>query len=722
MTKKLFVFFIALFIAFTSSVKADEGMWILSLINKNYDDMRRQGLKLTPEDIYNINKASLKDAICGLSNESYPMGFFCSAEVVSAQGLLFTNHHCGFDAIQNHSSVEHDYLTDGFWAMSKDQELSNEGVCASFLVRIEDVTDRVLKDITEDFSYEKRQAAIEKIIKEIEKEAKTGNGYNVEVVDMFAGNQYFLFVFETFKDVRLVGAPPSSIGKFGGDTDNWMWPRHTGDFSILRVYSGPDGKPAKYSKDNIPYQPKQFLPISLKGQEKGDYAMVIGFPGTTERYLTSYGVKEQMEVLNPAAIKIRTKKLELMKEDMDVSDKIRIQYASKYAQTANYWKYFIGQNKGLRRLDVIGKKQTLEKQFTDWVNASPERQKLYGNVLSTIEKSYSDTKEKSLAYQYVSEALFQGPELVLFPFQSMQLYQILSTEKPDEQAITTTAQEIKIAAKAFFKDYNQSTDKKIFIALLKMYYEDLPQTYHLEIFSTIQNKFKGDFNKFADEVYKKSIFADEERFNKFLDKPSKKIIENDYAFDIARQIVMRYYSLEGLESDDAKNAKRLFEKGIMEMQTNKSFYPDANSTIRLTYGTVGDYKPTDAVSYHYYTTLTGIMEKEDPKNDEFVVSPKLKDLYNKKDFGQYAATTGEMRVCFTTNNDITGGNSGSAVINGNGELIGIAFDGNWEAMSGDIAYENTLQKCINVDVRYVLFVIDKFAGAKNLIDEMKLVK
>ncbi len=722
MIKRILVFFVALFIAFANTAKADEGMWILSLINKNYDDMKRQGFKLTTDDIYNINKASLKDAICGLSNESYPMGFFCSAEIVSSQGLLFTNHHCGFESIQSNSSIEHDYLTDGFWAFTKDQELSNESMCASFLVRIEDVSDRVLKDITEDFSFEKRQSAIEKAIKEIEKEAVKEKGYNVEVVDMFAGNQYFLFVFETFKDIRLVGAPPSSIGKFGGDTDNWMWPRHTGDFSIFRVYSGPDGKPANYSKDNIPYKPKQFLPISLKGQEKGEYEMVMGFPGTTERYLTSFGVKEQMEVLNPATIKIRTAKLELMRQDMDVSDKVRIQYASKYAESANYWKYFIGQSKGLRRLDVVGKKQILEKQFTEWLNKTPERQKLYGNVLSTIEKSYTENKEKSLAFQYVSEALFQGGEIIEFPLSAIQLYQALSASQPDESVVKNIVEDLRTTGKTFFKNYNVSTDKKIFIALLKMYYEDLPQTYHLEIFSTIQDKYKGDFNRFADELFKKSIFADEKRFNAFLDKPSLKVLEKDLAYNISRQVVMEYYSLNDIETNAALNAKRLFEKGIMEMQPDKLFYPDANSTIRLTYGTVGDYKPADAVDYHYYTTLAGIMEKEDPKVDEFVVAPKLKELYNKKDFGQYASSTGEMRVCFTTNNDITGGNSGSAVINGNGELVGIAFDGNWEAMSGDIAYENTLQKCINVDIRYVLFVIDKYAGAKNLIDEMKLVK
>jgi len=721
MSKRIIVLFVAIFVAFTSTVKADEGMWILSLIHKNYEDMKKQGFKLTANDVYNINKASLKDAICGLSNERFPMGFFCSAEIVSGQGLLLTNHHCGYESIQNHSSVEHDYLSDGFWAFSKDQELSNDDMCASFLVRIDDVSDRVLKDVTEELSYDKRQTLINKAIKEIVKESKKDNSYNVEVKDMFAGNQYFLFVFETFKDVRLVGAPPSSIGKFGGDTDNWMWPRHTGDFSMFRVYCAPDGKPAKYSKDNIPYQPKEFLPVSIKGVDKGDFAMVMGFPGQTERYMTSFGVKEKIEILNPAAIKIRTKKLDLMKKDMDASNKVRIQYASKYAQTANYWKYFIGESKGLRKLNIIEQKQELEKQFTDWLNASPDRQKLYGTVLSSIEKNYTENKEKSLGYQYVIEGLFQGGEIIAFPLQSMQLYRALSAEKPDAATIKTFTDNLREAGKNYFKDYNASTDKKIFAALLKIYYEDVPQVYQLEIFSTVQKKYKGDFARYAEDVFKKSIFADETRFSAFLDNPSKKALDNDMAFVVSQQALQQYFSLGNSASDEFENATRLFEKGIMEMQAGKLFYPDANSTIRLTYGTVGDYKPADAVQYHFYTTLSGIMEKEDSTNDEFVVPAKLKELYNKKDFGQYASPNNDLRICFTTNNDITGGNSGSAVINGNGELIGIAFDGNWEAMSGNIAFENTLQKCINVDIRYVLFIIDKYAGAHNLINEMKLV-
>lgn len=711
----------ALFFLTSGIVRSDEGMWVLSLINKNYEDMKRQGFKLTPEDIYNINKSSLKDAICGLGMAQYPLNFFCSAEIVSEQGLVFTNHHCAYEAIQTHSTVEHDYLSNGFWAQSFDMELPVEGSCASFLVRIEDVTERVLKDVNEEMAVDQRETLVEKAIKEIEKEARKGSNYLVSVYEMFKGNQYFLYVYEVFNDVRLVGAPPSSIGKFGGDTDNWMWPRHTGDFSVLRVYMSPDGKPAKYSKDNVPMKPKHSLPVSLKGIEKGDFSMVLGFPGVTNRYQSSFGVREQLEVLNPAAIKIRTKKLELMKEDMDASDKVRIQYASKYAQTANYWKYFIGQSKGLKRLDIIGQKQQIEKQFTEWYEASADRKKLYGNILATIQNSYETNRQKSLAFQYLLEALFQGSEIILYPLKLSQFYQMLKAGQADSKFMASMTEQAKQDAMDFFKDFNLTTDKKIFAELVKMYHNDLPAEYHLEINAQILKKYKGDYNRFAGDVYKNSIFADEKKMMSFLDNPSAKTIENDMAFKISQQVLKIYLGLANIETAEANNAKRLFEKGLIEMNPGKFFYPDANSSLRITYGNVGDYKPADAIYYNYYTTLSGIIEKEDAANEEFTVPLKLKELYKNKDFSRYSRPDGTLPVCFISNNDITGGNSGSAVLNGSGELIGIAFDGNWEAMSGDIAYEPNLQKCINVDIRYVLFIIDKFAGAQNLIKELNVV-
>ncbi len=722
MIKKSFIILFSLLMIFSSSIKADEGMWLLSLIGKNYAQMKAEGLRLTADDIYNINHASLKDAIVGLSSDRMPFGFFCSGEIISSQGLVITNHHCGYESIQEHSTVEHDYLKDGFWAMSKDQELTNEGMMMSRLVKMEDVTSKVLAAVNDTMDEATREAAIKKAMKKIEKDAAKDSEYGTSVKSMFDNNQFFLFYYETFKDIRLVGAPPSAIGKFGGDTDNWMWPRHTGDFSMFRIYTGPDGKPAKYSKDNIPYKPVKFLPISLKGEKKGDFAMVMGFPGSTDRYLTSYGIEQALEITNPAVVRIRTKKLDIMKEDMASSDAIRIKYASKYAQTANYWKYYQGQSRGLKRLHVYDKKKALEDRFDKWVNQNPERKAKYGDALDLIEKYYQSDKEQALAKQYLFEAILQGGEIILFPLQFRELKGVLKNSPDNKELINTFIEQAKKSSKKYFKDYNEATDKKIFAALLEMYYKDVPKDYHLDIFKTVEKKFKGDFNKYADYIYKKSIYANKEKFDAFLAKPSSKVMEKDPLNEITKEVIQLYYKLQGSEDINFNKGKRLYMAGLMEMQKDKLFYPNANSTERLTFGTVGDYNPADAVHYNYFTTLKGVMEKEDPKNDEFIVPAKLKELYKNKDYGQYADADGTMHVCFTTNNDITGGNSGSVVINGNGEMIGTAFDGNWEAMSGDIAFEPKLQKCINVDVRYVLFIIDKYAGAHNLIKEMTIIK
>jgi len=721
--KRVVLIMASLLLVLTTSLRADEGMWLLSLLNKNYNQMKEQGFKLTPEDIYNVNKNSVKDAIAGLGHSRMPFGFFCTGELISDQGLMLTNHHCGFESIQKHSDVDHDYLKDGFWAMSKEEELANEGLCVSFLVYMKDVTDSVLAEVTDDMTESDREKIIKKVSRSIEKEAAAENEfYGASVKTMFEGNQYFLFVYETYKDVRLVGAPPSSIGKFGGDTDNWMWPRHTGDFSMFRVYMGPDGNPAEYSKDNIPYKPKHHLPVSIKGVKNGDFSMVMGFPGSTERYLTSYGIKEALDIKNPSAVKIRTKKLEMMKQGMNKSDKIRIQYASKYASTANYWKYYIGQSKGLKRLDVYGKKKALEDEFVAWVNKDDARKKKYGEAIPLIAKYYENNKDKALANEYVFEALLQGGEILMIPARMMQFAQLLENSE-DKDLIAETANELKEAGKEIYKDYNTEVDKNITRELLAYYYEDVPTEYQLDIFKEIDKKYKGDIKKFVDDLFESSIFASQENYNKFLDKPSHKILVNDWAYKLMNSIINQYFKMQGDSgSDDLKKGMRLFVAGLMEMQKDKNFYPDANSTIRLTYGNVGDYYPRDAVHYDYYTTLKGVMEKEDPTVDEFIVPEKLKEAYKNKDYGRYADKDGTMHVCFTTNNDITGGNSGSPVMNGNGELIGCAFDGNWEAMSGDIAFEHELQKCINADIRYILFVIEKIGGAKHLVDEMTIVE
>jgi len=713
----------ALMFIFSVNVKADEGMWLLSLIGKNYQQMKAQGLKLTPEDIYNVNHASLKDAVVGLGNAQQPFGFFCTGEIISSKGLVLTNHHCGFGQIQAHSSVEHDYLKDGFWALNYDQEFPAEGMVMTRLVSMEDVTAKALEGVTDAMSETERADKIASNKKAIIKDAKKGTKYGADVKTMFAGNQFFLFIYETFKDIRLVGAPPQAVGKFGGDTDNWMWPRHTGDFSIFRIYANKDNKPAKYSKDNVPYNPVHHLPVSIKGVEKGDFAMVMGFPGSTERFLTSYGVKEALDISNPTTVKIRTEKLRLMKEDMNTSDKIRIQYASKYAQTANYWKYFQGQSKALKKNHIYEKKQAQEKKLQEWINSNDERKAKYGQAFPLISKFYEDNKSQQLAYTYLLEALIQGPEIILFPMQMRQFAGLLENPKENAELIKKNADKAKESSKEHWKDYNLPTDKKIFASLLDMYYKNVPAEYQLPIFKdVVAKKFKGNFTKFADEVYKKSIFASEENFNKFMDKPTKKALSKDYAYILMQQTIDTYFKLGGGKTDDFRKGKRLFEAALMEMNPDKLYYPDANSTIRLTYGNVGDYQPADAVHYDYFTTTKGILEKEDPTNDEFIVPKKLKELILNKDYGQYIDKDGTMHVAFTTNNDITGGNSGSPVINGNGELIGTAFDGNWEAMSGDIVFEKKLQKCIDVDIRYTLFIIDKLGGAHNLIEEMTIVK
>ncbi len=717
--KKVLTVFLVFLLAFQLKVRADEGMWLLSLLEQvGMDKMKEMGLELTAEQIYSVNNASLKDAVGALDYGS------CTAELISGEGLLLTNHHCGYGEIQSHSSVEHDYLENGFWAMSKEEELPNEGKTISFLVRMEEVTDRIRAEIVEDMTPEEQAGAMRTIIGTIRSEATEGTHYEAQVKPIFEGNRYFLFVIETFRDVRLVGAPPESIGKFGADTDNWMWPRHTGDFALFRVYTGPDGKPAEYSPDNIPLNPKHHLPVSLKGYEMDDFAMVLGFPGSTTRYMTSWEVQRLLDIEHPNRIKIRGIKQEIMMEDMKADPKVRIQYASKYSRSSNYWKYSIGQSRGLKNLGVVSKKQAEQEAFLDWVNQNSDRQELYGDALEMIREGVAESLEYASAWQYLLETIYLGMESVRAGFGLRDLHAVLSNEEMEQEALDEVIKGMKEQAEDFFKDYHAETDKKVMTAMIELLLEDVEMDYLPEFVQEVQTKYKGDAEKYVDKYFAKSMMVDQERLNAFLDNPKIRKLEKDPTYQAAKSFLDKFGEMRvAMMSYNSKidEGKRLYMKGRIEMYPDKDFYPNANSTMRLTYGTVGDYEPRDAVRYLHHTTLTGVMEKEDPDNYEFLVSPRLKELYEAKDYGPYGEN-GEMYVCFTTNNDITGGNSGSPVINGKGELIGLAFDGNWEAMSGDVAFEPELQKCINVDIRYVLFVIDKFAGATHLVEEMTLVR
>lgn len=715
--RKGLIFMLALLFSVAGTLRADEGMWLPSLIQKlNIEEMNAMGCELTAEQIYNINQSSLKDAIVALDHGS------CTGELISSEGLLLTNHHCGFGEIQAHSSVKNDYLRDGFWAMSRDEELANPGKTASFLISIEEVTDKVLADVTDEMDETARQKTIKKIAGQLEADATKDTHYEAKVRSMFESNRYYLFIYETFRDIRLVGAPPKSIGKFGGDTDNWMWPRHTGDFTIFRVYCGPDGKPASYSEDNVPYQPKHHLPISLKGISKGDFAMIMGYPGSTTRYRTSFGVKYTMEVTNEARRVVREEKLAIIDKYMDSSQKARIQYSSKHARSSNYYKYSIGQNKGLKALNVIGKKEAIEADFTNWVNQDEARKNKYGNALSLIEEAYTSRDEK-IAYEYIREAMLRGPEIFMFASRAKGLYMAL--KNGDEKALQHATDRIRHGMDNFYKDYDAATDQKLVAKLSEIYNRDVVNKYHPQFFEEVKGKYKGDFDKYAMRMFAKSVFTSKDKLEAFLEKPSTKVLDKDPAYQASLEI---FNTLDDINADmqafgaKINEGRRLFVAGLREMNPEKAAYPDANSTMRLTYGTVGDYKPRDGVQYDYFTTLKGYIEKEIPNDNEFHVPPKLKELYQANDFGRYADKDGTLHTCFTTNNDITGGNSGSPVINGKGELIGCAFDGNWEAMSGDIAFEPELQKCICVDIRFVLWVVDKFAGASHLVDEMTIVE
>ncbi len=703
-------------------VKADEGMWLLQLMKEQHsiDLMKKQGLQLEVDDVYNPNGVSLKDAV-GI------FGGGCTGEIISAEGLILTNHHCGYDAIQQHSSVEHDFLTDGFWAKSRKEEIPTPGLAFTFIERIEDITDIVNAQIKEGKisvidSYTSgytTRLANELLAKS---DLKGKPGISAQALPFYAGNKFYLIYKKKYSDIRMVAAPPSSIGKFGGETDNWMWPRHTGDFSMFRIYADANGEPAEYSEKNVPLKCKKHLTISLKGIEEGDYAMIMGFPGSTSRYLTASEVKERMESENAPRIRIRGARQDVLKVEMDKSDKVRIQYASKFARSSNYWKNSIGMNKALIDNKVIETKIDQENKFNEFAKSKGNQE--YMNVIKGIDDAV--TKSSAIEYQWICfrEVFLSGIELGTPYLLCDTLKSAL--DKKDHALFQSTLENMKKAyAEIHNKDYDHEVDRKVAKALLPLYAEMIPAEQRPSIYKVINDKFKGDYDKFVDECYGNSIFASQTNFDRFINKPSVTSLKKDlmYQFALSKNEKLKALTDERKAlTEPLTLLHKTYVRGLSEMKEPIPSYPDANFTIRLTYGNVKAYNPKDGVHFKYYTTMKGIMEKEDPNNREFNVPAKLKELYNNKDFGRYAMKNGEMPVCFLSTNDITGGNSGSPVINGNGELIGAAFDGNWESLSGDINFNNDLQRCICVDIRYVLFIVEKLGNSKHLIDEMTIAQ
>lgn len=720
---KKFLLLAAGFLLAFSPMRADEGMWLPLFVKRlNYVDMQKQGLQLTAEEIYSVNNSSLKDAIVRLG------GGFCTGEIISDQGLMLTNHHCGFGVIQANSTEENNYLDNGFWAMKKSDELP-AGFSVSFLKRMEDVTAIVNAGLNEEMTKSERDEAIKSISDSLKEAAKGDSHYDISVKSFFNGNEFYLFVYETFPDVRLVGAPPASVGKYGGDTDNWMWPRHTGDFTLFRVYADKDNKPAAYSEDNVPYTPKHSLPISLKGVKEGDFSMIFGYPGSTDRFLTSAGIQYELDMRQPAYVKLRRAVLDIYEEEMAKSDKVRLQYASKHASIANYWKYFKGQQAGLKRLKVYDKKKAEENKLAAWIAKDDNRKALYKGVLEGFDTGYKNLKPYSKRAIYQYEAIFRI-EGVSYASSFSRLKGLLENDTLDaeekKKQIEELTEKLSEGIESHYKDYDKTIDKKVFAAMMEAYYNDLPEEFVSSDFRALVKKNKMDYAKWSEMAYAKSIFVDPAKTKAFLANPKASVIDKDPLYQVAKitnnhyQDEVRPLLLE--EREQLERSERLFVKGLREMNKDKTYAPDANSTMRFTYGNVKTYEPRDGVQYKHYTTAKGILEKEDPNNPEFIVPEKLKTLIINADYGQYADENGDLVVNFIANNDITGGNSGSPMINGNGELIGTAFDGNWEAMSGDIAFEKDLQMTIGVDIRYTLFIIDKYAGASHLIEEMNLVK
>ncbi|MCC5929329.1 MAG: S46 family peptidase [Cyclobacteriaceae bacterium] len=689
--------------------RAEEGMWIPMLLKQlNESHMQQMGMRLSAEDIYSVNQSSLKDAIVHF-------GGFCTGEMISAEGLLLTNHHCALGQIQRHSSVANDLISNGFWARSRSEELTNPGLFARFLIRMEDVTKSILEGISESTTEEDRQRIITERIAHLEKQAVENTHYEANIRPFFYGNEYYLFITETFPDVRMAGAPPASIGKFGGDTDNWMWPRHTGDFALFRVYTAPDGSPAEYHEDNIPYRPRHHFPISLKGVQPGDFTMVFGYPGRTEQYLHSRAIEDIIENINPQRIALRDMRLNILQAEMDKSDEVRIQYTSKYARISNHHKKWVGENWGLLNFNALDRKYARENDFARWSSKRKNR-KLYGGLLNQIQEQYDRRQGLELVQQYRMEAIL-APEIVMLAYRLNPFLKLPDNEEQKRKIL----EQAETMVENHFKDYHTPADRQVFVELLSLYIINIPEEFHTESMKEHANNLGSLFDA--------SALKNESFIKKILQNPSDENI-NKLRNDVISIFLNEYESMYAQKvqpvlketGDELDRLYRRYIQGLREMEKYRAFYPDANSTLRITYGKVDGYVPRDATSYLPVTSLDGVMEKHDPDHKDFTLPKKLIQLYEEQDYGIYKNEEGKLPVCFIASNHTTGGNSGSPVINADGHLIGLNFDRSWESTMSDYNYDPQICRNISVDIRYVLFIIDKFAGAGHLLEEMTLVQ
>ncbi len=691
--------------------QADEGMWVLGDMNKQTrKTMKEMGLQLSADELYNPKKSSLTDAVVSF-------GGFCSGVVVSGDGLVFTNHHCGFSSVQQHSTLQHDYLTNGFVARTRQDELPNPELFVRFLIRNEDVTKRVLKVAATAKSEAERNVLVDSIATLITSEVAAKDSTLFGVVDSYyAGNEYRLSVYRDYTDVRLVFAPPSSVGKFGWDTDNWMWPRHTGDFCVFRIYAGKDNLPAEYSADNVPYHPAYVAPISLAGYKESDFCMTLGYPGSTERFLSSFGIEERMNTMNQAMIDVRGVKQAIWKREMDARPDIHIKYASKYDESSNYWKNSIGMNKAIRQQHVLEKKREAEARLKRWIQQNEAQNPDMLHLLTNLELNYKNRKETTRAMAYYGESFVNGPELM------QQALAILNFDfEAEEKQVASHLK--KILEK--YDDLDVSIDKEVFVAMINEYRSKVDAKYLPSFYATIDTLYNGNGQAFVDSLYAHSDITSPSGLKRFFERDTTYDLLSDPAINLGIDLIVKYYEMNAEvtpPTEEVDHNERLLNAAMRRMQSDRTFYPDANSTMRLSFGSVRGYSPFDGAEYDYRTTVKGIFEKVQAHrgDPDFYVQPEILSLFAANQFGRYADEKGEMNVCFISNNDITGGNSGSAMFNGKGELLGLAFDGNWEAMSSDIIFEPDLQRCIGVDVRYILFMIEKYGEAGNLIAELNL--